>query len=137
MHRNKCVTLSGMCRAIGCFCRILSPMPYFFMRNSGPQLMCFLRSPIPQTQEASSQVTGPELLKRPSTWSSTRNRTLLAIWVATSCILDWLKGVFVKGCFLAFDVLRGKAPFALPRVLGGFAMSPIQEALSQLGGEKC
>ena len=26
-----------------------------------------------------------------------------------------LKGVFAKGCFLAFDVLRGEVPFALSR----------------------
>ena len=45
--------------------------------------------------------------------------------------LAWLKGVFAKGCFFGFAVLRRKAPFALSRVLGGFAMSPIQEALSQ------
>ena len=30
-------------------------------------------------------------------------------------ILDWLKGAFAKGCFLAFDVCRREAPFVLSR----------------------
>ena len=42
-----------------------------------------------------------------------------------------LKGDFAKGCFLAFDVLWGEAPFVLSRFLGAFLLSPIEELLTQ------
>ena len=42
------------------------------------------------------------------------------------------KGAFAKGRFLAFDVLRGEAPFVLSRLLGGFVLSPTQELLTKI-----
>ena len=49
-----------------------------------------------------------------------------------------LKGAFAKGCFLAFDVLRGEAPFVLSIFLGGFVLSTYKNYSRRLlGGETC
>ena len=45
--------------------------------------------------------------------------------------LACLKRACAKGCFLAFDVLWGEAPFVLSRFLGAFVLSPIEELLTQ------
>ena len=78
MHMNKCVTLSGMCRAIFFVVVFLSPAPRI-MQSVKLQLTCILRSPIPQARE--KFVTAVRNLAH-------QNRTIA---IASDFRVEWVK----------------------------------------------